>query len=228
MSDFQVKIKLPAIFIDFSASYSHVNKLNGVQYMLLTMASTDSFRRSTWGEVMDRLGIPEIVFDQLFKPNLDSMINLKMIEPTERIVYGDYIEYTKLTDLGKQAFKKGVIAENVKRFEGTVAYRPGSANDKYVKSSAVTYCGREDFKEDRYSDIEPDELLVENHISKNRMNYGVDQKDAEIFNLEMQKQPSLHCYESPIRLSLDATTGHFTFIPGSLDDNFIKSRLYFK
>ena len=224
MSKFAVKIKLPVTFVNFTASYSQVDKLNGVQFMILTIASTESFRRVTWEEVMERLGIPEVIFNEMFKPALGRMIFLRMINPTNEIDYEDYVGRVTLTNIGKQAFRDGVIAKDVKSFEGTVANVPASPNIKYVKGTTVKCCDKSGFNEVRFSDLVPDEQMVENHIVKDKEKYGVDEKDAEVFDINIQVQPGIQCYESEIRLNLDEVSGHFIIDGGNLDDNLLKSK----
>lgn len=224
MSKFTVKVKLPAILCDFKASYSHVDKLSGVQYMILTIVSTDSFKELTWGEMMDRLGIPEIIYNEMYKPAIGRMILLKMVEPTGRIDLDDYVGETVLTKMGRQAYEKGVMAQDVDDFSGTVANTPAAPSNKYVKGSTLKACDKTGFIEDRFSDLEPDELKIENHIIKEKSQYGVDEADADVFDIRIERQKDLACYQRDLRVGLDEVTGQFTIESDNLDDNFLKSR----
>lgn len=61
MSTFGIKIDMPVFERPFSASCSRVEKLSGVQYLLLKIIGTRPFRSKSWRDVMEVLRIPEEV-----------------------------------------------------------------------------------------------------------------------------------------------------------------------
>lgn len=224
MPKFTVQIKLPAIACDFHASYSHVDRFSGIQYMILTIVNTDSFRGMTWRKIMDIFGIPAIIYDMMYRPAINQMVLLKMIEPIGEFDLDDYVGNMITTRMGKQAYERGVMAQDVKDFSGTVAYVPARLDNKYVKESSVKYCNKEGFHEDRFSDLEPDEYRIENHIIKEKTEYGVDETDTDIFDIRIEKHDSVNCYFGRVYMNLNEATGHFTVDYGGLDDNFLKGR----
>lgn len=220
----KIAVKLPAILFDFKASYSHVDRLSGIQYMILTIASTDSFKKLSWKEIMRKLNVPEIIYNTIYKPAIDDMIEMKMINLTEKTSFEDLVGETVLTHLGVQAYEKKVLAQDVKDFSGTVANTPASSNIKYVKESSVSICSKEGFVESRFLDIEPDEFKVENHIIKKKSEYGVYDRDVEVFDIRIEKQDNLVCYQADLPIELDEITGHFTISTDDVDENFLKAR----
>ena len=224
MPVFTVEIKLPAILYDFEASYSHVDKLSGIQYMILTILSTDSFRELTWDKVMERFGIPEIIYSEIYKPTIEEMSSVKMIEPATNTELEDYVNKTILTNIGMQAYNKGVLAQNPENFKGTVANIPAAPENKYVKESSIALCNNDGFVESAFSDLESDELKIENHIIKEKSKYGVDESDADIFDIRIEKQKELKCYKKDLYLSLDEITGHFVIKNKDIDENFLKAK----
>lgn len=223
MSNLKVSLLLPAFITDFTASYSHVDKPNGIQFILLTIIGTKSFRESTWKEIFERMRISEDVFDAIFKPMLGRMILLKMITSSGSIEFDDYIGDLDFTEVGRQAFEKEVITQDQREISGTVAYRPAAFSKKYQKASAVTLVDM-GAEPDRLRGMEPDPYGIENHVQKEKIMYGVEDSKADVFDIKLGAS-QIGRYRLDATVGLDESTGVFYLNSNDLDPNFIKSYL---
>lgn len=227
MSKISIPIELPAISKHFSASYSKVRKPTGVEYMLLSIIGTVSMEHDTWGEVMDSLKIQKKVFDMVFKPALEQMASSDanaedgMIYFEDTPTFESFIGEITFTKSGKQAFESGVIAEKIESFNRDAYFTPASASNCYVPRFSAVYSDR--FDETRFSDIQPDDQMIENMIKVSKKAYGVPD-DADIFDIVIEKQKEIECYRNDVILELDQNTGTFSISAKDLEENFLKNR----
>ena len=221
MARISVGMDIPVAVCDFEASYSRVEKLTGVQFLLLKVIGTGSFGGMTWGEVMDRMQIPEELFEIIFKRALGRLVLLKMIDVNGSMELDDEIGNISFTKLGEQAFRRGVIAEDVEPFRGTVAYSPASTV-KYSKASSVPLRDADEVIRNRFVDVSPNDYEVENHVIRRKMDYGVDDESADVFDFRMDGDYTLRMMHSTLDLELNPTTGDFVATNDSLDLNYLK------
>jgi len=224
-----VKIKLPVISKEFGASYSRVTKPTGVQYLLLTMLSMESSKTLTWEEMIAAFGIPEEIYEKVFKAVLTNMMVNKMIHIDGGINIEDGVYEVSLTPMGKEAFDKGVISQDPDVFSGNVYYLPAKEpGRKYLKdteiSSGTDMCDAVGFDEGIFLDIVPDDTKIENKVISNKKLFGVMDPEAEIFDFNIESGHTMHCYQQNIHFELDPNTGNFKILQGDFDDTFIKNR----
>lgn len=223
MTMFEVKMKLPSIEKDFNAKYTHVEKPTGIEYALLTIIGTPQFERMDWEDVMEMIGVDDVLFRNIFKPALWGMSSRGMIE------YADHrgtVNDAKFTNMGREAFDKRVIATNPQPLSGRISFCPGKLT-KYQKDSDVRTCSMDDFDASRFSEFNPDDQSIENTIIRNKSRFGVD-KDSEIFDLDIGSEASTRCYECGINLAVNEVTGDFRFSANDLDENFLKATMVAK
>ena len=160
MASVRVKLKLPAIAKEFNASYSQVIKPSGVGYTLLTIIGTGSIREQTWGRVMEMMRIPEDLSESMFWPELEKLESNGMIRVNGIIGPDSRIGVAEFTELGRQAFNKGVITQRPEEFHGTVVNYPAESSGRYKKFSSEKLCSPEGFDQSRFDDIVPDESSI--------------------------------------------------------------------
>lgn len=170
---------------------------------------------------MEIVQIPEEVFMAVFEKALRGMLRSGMVNNTGPIAFDEPVDNLHFTQQGKQAFEKGVIAENIEPFNGTIAFQPASINKRYTKASEVksvpcesplTMC----------RDLRPDPQEMENHIVREMMSYGAD-RGAEVFDIQFDEPDALKCIRSTVRLSLNKRTGEFEIINNEYNDSFLKN-----
>ncbi len=228
MANIGIKLKLPAFSKGFTAKYSVVRKPTGVEYMLLTTIGMESLKKKTWEDVMNIYGIPEEVFEYIYRPALERMSHgsgsrdSKMIDLAADPDFYSQVGRAKFTTAGRQAFEKGVIADDISDVSGTVVNVPAQESKKYQKESKIKPCNADGFDEDVFSDIVPDDIRAENSIIMDKADYGVP-KNADIFDVVMDNGFKTFCYEKEVTLSLNDVTGTFTVNPRDLDENFLKN-----
>mgnify|MGYP000826036492 FL=1 len=138
MVDVVSRIDLPMVQYDFDASYSHVDKLTGVQFLLLKIIGTKSFRNYTWKDVMDRIQVPDELFESIFKPCLGRLLLLKMITIDDSAMeLDDMVGAVSFTNAGRQTFDRGVIAQTIESFRGSVVYDPSASKKKFASSPTI-------------------------------------------------------------------------------------------
>ena len=224
-----IKLKLPVVSKGFSAKYSVVRKPTGVEYMLLTTIGMKSLRDKTWREVMDIYGIPEIVFDQVYRPALENMCwgpggaDSHMITLRQDPDIDNPVSDAEFTTAGRQAFDKGVIADKIEEIRGIMAYVPAQLNKKYLKDERITRCSPDGFHADLFRDIQPDDQRIENALIMDKGDFAVP-KDADIFDVNIDADIHMSCYSKDISLNFDQVTGTFSLNPGDLDESFLKGR----
>ncbi len=225
MVDIVSKIDLPMVQYDFDASYSHVDKLTGVQFLLLKIIGTKSFRNYTWKDVMDRIQVPDELFESIFKPCLGRLLLLKMITIDDSAMeLDDTVGVVSFTNAGRQTFDRGVIAQTIESFRGSVVYDPSASKKKFASSLPRGIVEPSEDATLRYKDVKSDEYEIENYVIKSRKEYGVDDAEAEIFDFRFSEGPSLWCRPSDIRFRLSVTTGEFEVVSYEYDINFLKSK----
>ena len=223
MAAIRIGVKLPAVKKEFKGSYSRVTKPSGVEYILLTIIGTRALQGQTWTRAMETLGIPEEISSSIFLPALERMEKSRMVECRTHPTLDDRIENTSFTELGRRAFEKGVIAEVTEDFHGSVAFRPASSSDKYVKASAIKDCSLEGFEADRFSDIVPDDQRIENKIVSDKSEFAVPD-GMEVFDVTVDDGKEMKCYNQDVILKLDPVTGSFVAESPGLDLPFMRSR----
>lgn len=225
MVDIVSKIDLPMVQYDFDASYSHVDKLTGVQFLLLKIIGTKSFRNYTWKDVMDRIQVPDELFESIFKPCLGRLLLLKMITIDDSAMeLDDTVGVVSFTNAGRQTFDRGVIAQTIESFRGSVVYDPSASKKKFASSLPRGIVEPSEDATLRYKDVKSDEYEIENYVIKSRKEYGVDDAEAEIFDFKFSEGSSLWCRPSDIRFRLSVTTGEFEVVSYEYDINFLKSK----
>ncbi len=229
MTNVMVKVKLPALSKRFTAKYSVVRKPTGVEYMLLTTIGMESLRTKTWEDVMNIYGIPEEVFEFVYRPALERMSrgsgsrDSKMIDLSADPDFDSLVSKAKFTTAGRQAFEKGVIADEIDDVTGTIVNVPAQESKKYLKDSKIKPCSMDGIDTEVFDDIVPDDMRAENAIIVDKTDYGVP-KNADIFDVVLDKDFETFFYEKDIVLALNEVTGTFTVSPRDLDENFLKNR----
>ncbi len=222
MTTFGIKIDMPVLESPFSASYSRVEKLSGVQYLLLKIIGTESFRDMTWEEVMDILRIPEEVYEKIFRDALERMAESNVIEVREGTDIDIKIGSMVFTAAGRQAFDKGVIAQQIEEFRGTVAFMPYKAGKKFTSASSLVISAPSEGLSAKFSKMPVDILEMQAHVEAEKRIYGVQDNDAEVFDIKFNSS-SLSSIPADMRLSLNERTGEFEVASNDLDDAFLKS-----
>ena len=223
MASVRVKLKLPAIAKDFNASYSQVIKPSGVGYTLLTIIGTRSLREQTWGRVMEMMRIPEDLSESMFWPELEKLESNGMIRVNGIIGPDSRIGVAEFTELGRQAFDKGVITQRPVEFHGTVVNYPAESSERYRKHSSERLCSPEGFDQSRFDDIEPDDGDIENKVVRDKSEFNVGES-MEVFDVRIDPGKDVMCYERDVGVSMDPVTGNFAMDAKGLDENFVKSR----
>lgn len=220
-----VKIKLPAIARDFQAQYSTVRKPTGIEYMLLTIIGTKSMRSQTWGEVLKTFGIPEDLFQSIISPALVNMTTGRnasrssMIDMEYVPTLDSEVSEASFTPSGRQAYEKGVMAEELSPLEGTVYYTPAAAGRKYVKDVAVA--DPEGFDGSAFSEYVPNDLDIDSFINSEKAQFAVP-KNATVFDIDISEEGQTMCYERPVRLMVDPASGNFKAESNDTDEAFLK------
>ena len=223
MASVRVKLKLPAIAKEFNASYSQVIKPSGVGYTLLTIIGTGSLREQTWGRVMEMMRIPEDLSESMFWPELEKLESNGMIRVNGIIGPDSHIGVAEFTELGRQAFDKGVITQRPEEFHGTVVNYPAESSERYRKYSSERLCSPEGFDQSRFDDIEPDDGDIENKVVRDKSEFNVGES-MEVFDVRINPGKAVMCYEKDVSVSMDPVTGNFAMDAKGLDENFAKSR----
>ncbi len=223
MSTFRIKIDMPVIQRPFSASYSRVEKLSGVQYLLLKIIGTESFRNMTWRDVMDILRIPEEVYEKIFEEALNEMESSQVIEVRGGTDIDSDIGSMDFTPAGRQAFDKGVIAQKIENFRGAVAFTPSKAGKKFACASSLKILPPSAELSAKFAGMPSDALGMQAHVETEKRLYGVQDKDAEVFDVRFDNEGSLGSIPAELRLSLNERTGEFEVSNNDTDDAFLKN-----
>lgn len=219
----RIEITLPSVTRRFSASYSEVMKPTGVQYIILTMIGSRTLRNNIWSDVIGSIGVSEDMFQPIFARELERMRDSGMIQYQGQINIDDPVSDVSFTEVGRQAFEKGVIATNTRDFTGGITYVPASAGVKYVKESTDYYSYQTTVEDGFFDDLDPDEQKIENVIIKEKKAFGVGE-DFEVFDIIIGEDVKNGCYRQSIDLDLDPVTGSFMLNSRGLDDAFLKRR----
>ena len=223
MSPFPIKIDMPVIQRPFSASYSRVEKLSGVQYLLLKIIGTESFRDMAWRDVMDILRIPEEVYEKIFEEALNEMELSQVIKVRGGTDIDSDIGSMDFTPAGRQAFDKGVIAQKIENFRGTVAFMPSKAGKKFACASSLKILPPSAELSVKFEGMPSDALGMQAHVETEKKLYGVQDKDAEVFDIRFEDDGSLGSILADLRLSLNERTGEFEVSNNDTDDAFLKN-----
>ncbi|MDY5872227.1 MAG: hypothetical protein SPJ57_03255 [Candidatus Methanomethylophilaceae archaeon] len=219
----RVDVTLPSVTRHFDASYSEVTKPTGVQYIILTMIGSRSFGNMSWSEVLGSIGVSEDMFQPIFSRELERMRISGMIDYQGRMDLHDRVSVVSFTEVGRQAFEKGVIATSTKEFSGGITYIPASAGAKYVRELTDYYADQIQMEDGFFDGLVPDEQKIENTIIKEKKAFGVGE-DFEVFDIIIGEEARNGCYRQSIDLDLDPVTGRFMVNSRGLDDAFLKRR----
>ncbi len=223
MSTFGIKIDLPVYERSFTASYSRVERLSGVQYLLLKIIGTKSFRDMTWGDVMEILRIPEEVYVKIFQKALEDMNDQGVIEIEDETDLESEIGSMDFTPTGRQAFDMGVIATQIEDFKGTVAFTPWKASAKFANSSSLKASAPAADLSSKFANRPVDLIGMQAHIESEKSLYGVQDKDAQVFDIKFEENDQLGSKSVDLKLSLNEKTGEFEVRSNDLDDAFLKN-----
>ncbi len=222
MSTFEIKIDMPVFERPFSASCSRVEKLSGVQYLLLKIIGTRPFRSKSWRDVMEVLRIPEEVYEKIFEKDLEEMASSKVIEISGGTDIDSDIGSMDFTPVGRQAFDKGVIAQQVENFKGNVAFTPWRSSKKFAKSTSKISDPSEGLSA-KFADMSVDLLGMQAHVETEKRLYGVTDKEAEVFDVRFEDSGRFGSMPANLKLSLNERTGEFEVLSNDLDDAFLKN-----
>ncbi len=223
MSTFGIKIDLPVYERSFTAPYSRVERLSGVQYLLLKIIGTKSFRDMTWGDVMEILRIPEEVYVKIFQNALEDMDRQGVIEIEDETDLESEIGSMDFTPTGRQAFDMGVIATQIEDFKGTVAFTPWKASAKFANSSSLKASAPAADLSSKFANRPVDLIGMQAHIESEKSLYGVQDKDAQVFDIKFEENDQLGSKSVDLKLSLNEKTGEFEVRSNDLDDAFLKN-----
>lgn len=224
-----IQLKFPIKSKDFSGSFSRVEKLTGVQYLLLTMISSNPSGALAWRDMLGVFGIPEEIYERVFKRALNQMQDRGIIETYRDFDIEEKVSKTEMTSLGKEAFGKMVITQDrPDEFGNCVSFLPARASDKYLKESdarkVLSLSDSTDADIKKYSDVEPDDIKIENYIQNNKKLFGIEDAEAEIFDLEIESKIKNSYYNENTRFEFDNITGSFSMASGNMDETFVKNR----
>ncbi len=222
MSTFEIKIDMPVFERPFSASCSRVEKLSGVQYLLLKIIGTRPFRSKSWRDVMEVLRIPEEVYEKIFEKDLEEMASSKVIEISGGTDIDSEIGSMDFTPVGRQAFDKGVIAQQVENFKGNVAFTPWRSSKKFAKSTSKISDPSKGLSA-KFADMSVDLLGMQAHVETEKHLYGVTDKEAEVFDIRFEGSCRFGSIPASLKLSLNERTGEFEVLSNDLDDAFLKN-----
>lgn len=223
-----ISVKLPAVENKFNAKYSRTEKPTGLQYMLLTMIESASDTGLSWGELTEKFGIPEEIFDKVCKRVLTSMEVSGMIDTGGFFDLDTQVSSMHLTAAGRQSYEKGVIATDIRDFSGSVLYVPSKdQGERYVPEPSagkqgISLSDNSGFDGTRFAGLEPDDIRVENSIQSNKSVFGVDDKEAEVFDVVIDDERKMLCFPQKMGVDFDEVTGEFALSQGGFDDTFVK------
>lgn len=227
MSIFGIKIDAPVFERSFTASYSRVERLTGVQYLLLKLIGTGPFQDKTWRDVMDIMRIPDEVYEKVFEEALVDMASSEVIELDEGTDIDSKIGSIKFTVVGKQAFDMGVITQQIEDFRGTVAFKPWESRKKFVNSSSLRTSEPSESLCAKFANSPVDLLGMQTHVENEKHLYGVTDKDARVFDVKFGDNGALRSIRVDLTLSLNDRTGEFEVSRDTLDrldDAFLKNK----
>ncbi len=213
---------MPVFERSFSASYSRVERLSGIQYLLLKIIGTRPFQSRSWRDVMEVLRIPDEVYEKIFEEDLKKMASSKVIDIEGGTDLDSEIGSMDFTPVGRQAFDKGVIAKQVEEFRGTVAFTPWKSGKRFAKSASKIYDPSEGLST-KFANMSVDLLGMQAYVETEKHLYGVTDKEAEVFDVKFEDSGRFGSIPESLNLSLNERTGEFEVLSNDLDDVFLKN-----